>query len=129
MIERIKILLMTIVVIISFAFTILTVQTIEVDGEEIRYCSTIEFWCQADYGLEIVLNNEDGKYYSAYNQTLDDVTVQNGSVYDKSLDSTFNTNVEDGDYQQLIGFEIIDEDSPVFVVEDEQFKHVGKKED
>lgn len=127
MIERIKILLMAISVVISFGFTILTLQTIEIDGDEVRYCSTIEFWCQGGYGDEIVLNNEDGKYYRGFKQTLNDVTVENGSVYAKYFDSTFTTNVEDGDYQELIGFEIYG-DNLIFIVEDEQFTYVGTEE-
>lgn len=125
--DTIKITLIAIVVAMSFIFTLLTVETIEVNGEGIRYCRPIEAWCQNTNADLIVYDSESEQYFTGYQSRLTDVTVKAGILYGKDTDIEYRTNLSDGTYESIDGIIswIDGADYPQFSVLNENIKYIG----
>ncbi len=127
MIDVIKITLISIVVVVSFIFTLLTVETIEINGDDIRYCRPIELWCQSSSADLIVYDMKNEQYYIGYQSEVTNVTVKDGMFYDKDLDTQYKTNVSDGTYESIEGIIswIDGADYPQFTELNEKTKYIG----
>lgn len=108
---RAKILLMTIILMCSFVFTLLTTETVTINDEQVAFCRNVEFWCKPPYETtKIVYNSKTQQYLEAYITTIPgEITVNNGIYTDESANQTI-INLPDGTYQDLEGFYSFDED-------------------
>lgn len=122
--DTIKITLIAIVVAMSFIFTLLTVETIDVNGEVIRYCRPIEVWCQNSNADLIIYDVENDQYFTGYQFGFTDITIKEGMFYDEDTDAKYTTNVSDGTYDSINGI-VSWTDYPKFTVPNETNKYIG----
>lgn len=124
---RAKILFMTIILMCSFIFTLLTVETVTINDTQVAFCRKVEFWCKPPYqGTKIIYNQETGQYSEANITRIEEqITISNGIYTDEYQDQTI-IDLPDGTYQDLEGFYTFDEDdNSTFEVLDENIKILG----
>lgn len=118
---RAKILLMSIVLAIAVIFTVLTLESVEIDGEQVTFCRNIEFWCRSEYSWEMVVYDRSADTYSIEYPTIigQEIEVKDGEYIDED-GNKYLIDLPDGKYQNLEGYFTYDEyDTEVFVVLDE----------
>lgn len=128
MIERIKLLLMAIVVVISFIFSYLTLETVTIDDKQYTYCREIEFWCGESWAYSIYYDANTDSYIAGDEDTFSDVVVKDGEfiLNEDNYITTFKTNAKDGEYKEITGIENWVNGDEYFIIKDENIKYVGK---
>lgn len=122
-----KILLMSIVLMLSIIFTILTTETVTIDDEQVPFCRKVEFWCKPPYDNgQIVYNRDKDQYLITYITTIPgEVSVQNG-IFTEDGQYPVIVDLPDGKYQNLEGFYSLDEGyNDTFEVLDENLRIIG----
>lgn len=130
MIERIKIILIAIIVVLSFGFSIVSLETVPLDDGDIHYCRKLEFWCGRKWSNPVYYSIKEDKYYSNYTLEFTDFTVKSGKFYYQEENQEYTTNLADGEYSNVTG--MINwgpsDELPDFLVLNDDMIYIGKEE-
>lgn len=101
---KIKTAFIFLILTLAIIFSYLTLESVMINTQKIYYCRQIEFWCKPSWVNNVLIYDAiNDQYKIIYPTEIKNIEVKGGKFKNEENEE-FVTNLEDGYYEQVLGF-------------------------